>query len=763
MQELSHLVQRASSSSDRQAILDALESEGGYSVRSYGDRENNAGPIEVASSPYSAIIERVTNAIDGMLEMKASQQEGSPTPTDPQTAAHEWFGVPMEGLSGLLDNERFELAENIRVRFEESGVNESPTISVVDRGIGQHPNDFSSSILSLNASNKRGKPFLSGAYGQGGAATLRFADFTIILSRRAPDLLQGDQEDSVGWTLIWKDDGDIYTDKTHSYKYLTDAAGEIPRFPANELIDPSWYGMHVRHVGYEFRKYSKAITQPDGAFLLFNSFLFDPVLPFLLEGTRAIDKKSTGQDLSRRAVAGNRSRLERREGSADTGQMKVSYSNSSRIEIEAGSSKDPAGSISARYWVLQRPPDSDSKTPPTASFVGSDAALTVTLAGQRQDARRSQTIKTKARLPYLTRNLIVQIKVDSLSAAAKRELFSSTRERTVQGPLADQIFDEVVSCLRDDEELRRLNREERQRSRGNVAKKVNEKVRARIGKYIKTFMDKQTRKGGKGKPITDPGPPPPKPPGPPGPPRDTTDDHLPNAPTAISFEKPVLTIRRGRRSAIWVHIDAKNGYLPTHDDDLEIELSGLDGKVQVKTRSELLGGMSRWTLQALEDAPLGCGTLQVILTSPGGILQASAEIKVIKADPAKNPEGPEEPETGPNIDWVTRKEWELQDPPFDHETVGSVNISNDATDIKVNRDFISFQREIDERKNLSEGEVESRANRYIAAVAFGLFKQEYFLDQFEDEHPSEEYQEKEKQRLAESVLLTIEEPEDPDS
>ena len=85
------------------------------------------------------------------------------------------------------ETERRTLASNISVILEDSGDPTRPTVRVVDRGIGQHPADAHATLLSLNENNKVGKPHLQGAYGQGAAATYRFAKYTLIVTRRKPE------------------------------------------------------------------------------------------------------------------------------------------------------------------------------------------------------------------------------------------------------------------------------------------------------------------------------------------------------------------------------------------------------------------------------------------------------------------------------------------------------------------------------------------------------------------------------------------------
>jgi hypothetical protein len=62
-----------------------------------------------------------------------------------------------------------------------SGNEAAPTIDVIDDGIGISPEDFPGTILSLQRANKIQKWHL--IFGQGGASTLSFSDYAVIISR----------------------------------------------------------------------------------------------------------------------------------------------------------------------------------------------------------------------------------------------------------------------------------------------------------------------------------------------------------------------------------------------------------------------------------------------------------------------------------------------------------------------------------------------------------------------------------------------------
>lgn len=741
----------AKSNAAVKSLLDAAQAAGFDAARYLGDRESNAGTVQIASNPYSPIIERITNANDSLIEMAAERHLGEEMPRSPREAAIRWFKVPKSGINDLEDSERRVLARGVQVTLEESGERQAPTITISDSGLGQHPEDFPKTILSLNKTNKLKKPWLQGAYGQGGSATFRFCKYTVIVGRRAPDLLAAGQSDLVGWTVVWEDPGDPAEDALPMYKYLVGEDRQVPTFQPKLLPDPEWHGMRVSHVTYELPRYSQAFTQLDsGMWWMLNSYLFDPVLPFLVGGSREIDVASTKRTGETRVVMGNAARLNNPKG--PSGQLEVTHRNSQTFDLSRAMDAD-IGRFRLRYWVLQRDEASTSKREPSSAYVSADSAVSMTLFGQRQDSKRRAWLKQRLNLPYLQHNLIVQIDVDELLPGAKRQLFASTRERGVEGPLLETIYEETARLLKEDHELRRLDTEERERLRARGSSQVGKKVKERITQFLHGFHQNQKRGGGEER-GNNPSPEQ-RQPRPPSPPRPTDDSHLPNFPTHIRFERDPITIGRGRRSTVWVNIDAKNDYLRENEDSLSLSFTDLSGKVKDISRSELLAGRAMWTLQAEPDAPLGDGKLHVTLVTPSGLVTGSAVVRVYEPPPKTRGKGHRNRQSGiePNIEWVNRKEWD--DYGFTDRTVGKVDITDDSIDIWVNEDQKQLAVVLRSRR-LTGPELETRKNRYLFPVACGLYKREYFI-RSSDTDVDDEYLLAEQERLAEAVLFAIDE------
>jgi hypothetical protein len=158
-----------------------------------------------------------------------------------------------------------------------------------------------------------------------------------------------------------------------------------------------------------------------------------------------------------------------------------------------------------------------------------------------------------------------------------------------------------------------------------------------------------------------------------------------------------------------------------------------------------------WTLQAQDEAPRGEGEIEAVLITPNGLLRASAKIRVVAPprNTKRNEREKEEPVKGPNIKWVTRDEWDAE---FGEHTIGQVNVSDENTDIRVGRHHPLVTKALDD-KRLSEEQSKSRGDRYLFAIACGLFRQEWSAR--EGTRPSEAEFQAEQERMAEAVLIAI--------
>lgn len=710
---------------------------GDLKYRSVGDRDNNIGTIRVGSDPALGLVERVTNAMDALMDL-GHLEHPAEAPTTPREAAHLWYGVPRTGLADMTDTARRSLGEKIQICLDESGDPKRPTVRIDDDGVGQSPHDFPSTLLSLNASNKVGQPWTIGTYGQGGAVTYGWSAATIIISRRHPRY-RGGASDTVGWTLVEEHETDPALQILPSYKYLVGSDNEVLE------LDPSLFpgfecGTRITQIAYDLQGWTGPFTT--GIWQFFHAALFDPVLPFLVTGRRTKEVKSGS-----RIVIGNAARLARPEKA--TGDLDVVHSDSTKFDLGSR-----FGSVAFNYWVLQRPADSLSTSDPAASYVEAKTAVSMTLFGQRQETESRTWIKDNAMLPFLFKNMVIQIDADGLLPVAKREVFTATRERATKSELVTRIYGHLASVLRNDDKLKALNHEEKERLLSKSTSASNEKVRRRLANFIQTRL-KDLTKVGHGGVETGAGARKKAAPGTMGH-RDVDDRHLPNVPTKLIFKRDRVHVNQGAGGYVWVEINAKNGYLPAHDDELTVtwdEQTPQD-KINLAMRSRLLGGLTRWYFEADGHAPLGDYLCHATLRTANGVLSDDVTVSVVAGASATPTSKGNEPETGPKVQWVYRKDW--LDYNMGALSVGHVTEDTEETIIFVNRNFTALDKALAAR-TLTEAAVEIRATRYMYPIAVALWLQHREM-KIASPKPDEKYVETEKQRLAEAVLVAI----DPD-
>src|SRR5688572_2093875 len=141
--------------------------------RPFGGKESNLSTIGLGTKPGRSLTERITNAMDAILEERVTT--GVNPPISPRRAANAWFGRPISGPDAGLFSWRDmpdDFDKHIHVVIRQSDREDRATIDVVDDGIGIEGRDFLQTILSLQSGNKIRKRHLIGAFGQGGAATL---------------------------------------------------------------------------------------------------------------------------------------------------------------------------------------------------------------------------------------------------------------------------------------------------------------------------------------------------------------------------------------------------------------------------------------------------------------------------------------------------------------------------------------------------------------------------------------------------------------
>ncbi len=428
--------------SDVQALLNALPDS---NWRPLGDRANNYAPVNVGAEPADGWAEKVINGIDAIIEneVEVARDYGVP---NPRKASEKYLGVPGGHVWDVAPDQRRPLAERLVVTVR-AGTATDPTIVIEDTGIGQHPDVFPTTLLSLNESNKRDKLYLMGAYGWGGASSYAFATYTVFISRRNPALLAPSQADEVGWTIVrYNPLNEDRFSKTGVYQYLVlpGERGPVRRFDPGQLPEKyrDWHGTHVTMIDYRLGRYSGAAAwaPKESLYVLGNAIMFDPVMPFLLRDERPKSVEGNpGNSLRGVTINGTATKLMdlRKYKRADKDDVldpeadeKITYSNTYRGRLSSG------GVVTIRYWVLGESGKYKKDWQPTRPYALPEQAVTITHNGQRH-MTYPRALFERLGMMTLSKAMLVHVETDDLDWHEKRELFSTTRDRLKESPVTE--------------------------------------------------------------------------------------------------------------------------------------------------------------------------------------------------------------------------------------------------------------------------------------------------------------------------------------
>lgn len=440
-----------------------------------GGRPNNIATINIGSDPAAGVTERITNAIDAVLEKEWLLRNQPIDIRTPRKATEEWYGIETGNLATIEDphDARLtELSSLITVSLHDSGNDAKPTVEIRDKGIGLKSEDFSETIVSLNESNKIGKHHLMGAYGQGGSTALSYNSLTVIVSKLFSQQKGGRK--SVAWTIVRINQGDVNVNKHPWYEYMVEAATGQPF--VSEISDDDFEpGTLVRHILMDLGKYKGKITTPTNSlWYLAHNYLFDPVIPFTIT-----DKRNDRNE--KRTVTGNNRLL--------TYTDNLQYHQTVPLTF-----KD--GKVVIYYWVLNT--TGENPRDRIKHYAQPSNPILITFNGQKQGTLGNGIIKNDLKLPFLDRYLIVQIEADNLDSEARRQLFSSTRESLRDTSILEELRKLTIDTLGEDDKLKVLDRERKQRYFKQEDTQVLDNLRRRLARRINVFL----QSSGSGQAVT---------------------------------------------------------------------------------------------------------------------------------------------------------------------------------------------------------------------------------------------------------------------
>jgi hypothetical protein len=396
----------------------------------YGDNESFYGVVENQQAhPVPALVEKITNGIDAILERKVLQAgldiRSPEAPRSVREALDRYF--PDHRNWDLGDARRRQARD---LQIVASGPRRDTSLLVYDDGVGQAPKDFPGTFLSLLRGNKNDVHFVQGKYNMGGAGAIAFCGdrrFQLVASRRY------DGKHPLGFTLLRRHPPELAeaaNRKNTWYEYLV-FDGEVASVEVDELdigLDGRTFrtGSILKMYSYRLPEGARSIISRD-LNLSLNEFLFEPALPFL-----TVDNNERYPD--NRApvtpVYGLKRRLE-----ADTETVETRFSEVSKTA--------ELGELGVTVYVFKARSRGqgvkETKQYVQREYFKNGMTVLFSLNGQVHGSYTSEFVTRALKMPLLKDYLLVHVDCSNLHLSVRNELFMASRDRLKAGDKADTI------------------------------------------------------------------------------------------------------------------------------------------------------------------------------------------------------------------------------------------------------------------------------------------------------------------------------------
>ncbi|MEK7477066.1 MAG: hypothetical protein AAB152_15685 [Candidatus Coatesbacteria bacterium] len=420
--------------------------------------DNNISVVSnQASKPGAAMVEKIINSIDALLMAKCFSQkvdpEGPHAPKDMAEAVEKFFGVKAGRIEALSPKQQTELASNIHVVV--TGSKSDPCYMVVDKGEGQTPASFPTTLLGFQESNKMKIPFVQGKFHSGGTGVLQNCgtqNYELIVSKRHPDAPVKALDTSSGewgFTLVRRI-RPTGTQRSSRYVYLA-PDGRVPSFKAASINalpgtrsgdktplaydSPLSYGTCIKLYNYRWRAHGLATLET--RFEL-EQYLHAPCLPFRVTETR----KGYKANYFSTTVAGVWASIGTR---AESGEP-----SSSKLEEEPTYGElNLKGIGRLPYTIVVFKEDVDTRRVPNG--------VCYTLNGQVHGRAPADFITRKLEFAYLADSMLVSVDCVQIDPAVREDWIHSSRDRTRDNETDRTVLDALAEALRSHPGLRRLN------------------------------------------------------------------------------------------------------------------------------------------------------------------------------------------------------------------------------------------------------------------------------------------------------------------
>ena len=432
---------------------------GGEKFRPLGDRWGNFGILASGADYDLKLVELITNMQDAVIERAALRRYGS------REAASAALGSPQAAVKELLTPVDDTAIPEVQFWESDPPASKSHKLTVWfdDRGIGMTNASVPATIFALGGSNKEDAPYLQGAFGLGGELMYRNSEYVILVTRRDPALLRGNDEDLITVAVVqWN-----AQTKTQTAAYLVDREWERPgddaspwSCPASEY--PSFEpGTHIALISYGTAGlYRKREGDSRSFDTIVNTRLFRPMLP-----TRWRNFLARG-DVRATTLRGLRTRLDSttHDFAVEDGQLPFVYLGQQYF-------------LQISYVVFAEASEAGNRR----SFVAHDHAVLFTSNGQVQTHWTPPEFKYKTNLKKLDGRILVEVNLDSLPVEARTALVTPDRAGTVKSDIAAKLDDSVVSFLNDWDSLldenRKVLNEQLRRTTSTSTRGVTDQIR----------------------------------------------------------------------------------------------------------------------------------------------------------------------------------------------------------------------------------------------------------------------------------------------
>jgi len=395
------------------------------------------------SNPTAALADKLINCIDARLTRECLSRGIDPEgPLAPQTmaaAVEAFFGVRAGDFSELSEKRRRELAEGTVLAAD--GTPQQPNMFVIDRGEGQHPDDFEKTFLSLVSGNKQRIPFVHGQFNMGGTGVLRYAGtkgYQLIVSRRAPELLNG-REDAWGFTIVRHQPARA-GEKNSYWEYCVGTDGLILRVAPRTLeVLPEGgldCGTIIKLWAYQLPPSVKTNITLD-LWRELNRRLWAPTLPALLW-----EKRDYRGHSASKLLLGNKVRI----------QVDDRHWLEEGFPITIHATLGPLASRAIEVSIFK-------EGYRRSDYSTQDEAILFTVNGQSHAALGRSFLRspTRANLGYLADYMLVHVDCTDVDRAVTERIFMASRDRMAEGPERREIEEGVAEALSHHEGLRRLD------------------------------------------------------------------------------------------------------------------------------------------------------------------------------------------------------------------------------------------------------------------------------------------------------------------